>query len=204
MKHHSVFSAFATVFFTVCLASFLQGQTSPPERVKVNSCANSIPTGVQGIYKKIDNSGNSSCGCWDGPNGGSLGKNGNDWMIFPQLGCLGSASIKLGNNTSCDPKSLSCIAEPKIIISNCGPSTGPANGTYEKSSTNIASTCGCWNRIKIKDTDQPQSFGQIGGMWVVFFAKDCPAITGNGAGQYVPLKTSSTCDPLAAGCVKLD
>lgn len=26
MKHHSIFSAFATVFFTVCLASFLQGQ----------------------------------------------------------------------------------------------------------------------------------------------------------------------------------
>jgi len=26
MKHHSIFSAFAIVFFTVCLASFLQGQ----------------------------------------------------------------------------------------------------------------------------------------------------------------------------------
>lgn len=179
---------------------------SPPDRVKVNGKGcNSLSSSVIGIYTKVAESGNSSCGCWNGPNNASLGKVGNDWRIFSQPGCTGSASWVVGSSSSCNPRDVSCITEPKVVISAGCNSIQTANlGTYEKSSTNNASTCGCWNRIKIKDTDQPQSFGQIGGMWVIFFAQDCPTPTGNGAGQYVPLKTDSSCDPLVVGCVKLD
>ncbi|MEO1449979.1 MAG: hypothetical protein AAFV07_10660 [Bacteroidota bacterium] len=167
-----------------------------PYQLDVNSCGTSN-SDISGTYVLTNTSGDSECDCWAmvGYTDRSLGKYQGKWMFFATANCqvVVNKTAPLGNATSCDPSGLSCITEAPLVIQNCGPSTGAANGTYVKSSTSGDSDCDCWNMVGYSD----RSFGQIGGEWMFFATANCKAVVGKAA----PLGTATGCEPSELSCI---